>query len=110
MFSFEPKNERNYSALASKMSQIKKTKAFYLYYEGVFGKIEALLFYLTPFRSLGRNQKNIFARFLVQMKKKKIRFWNLLTFRYQSFFKTEMYAIENAIQPKTRPPLCLSSV
>ena len=32
LFSFEPKNKRNYflnSALASKMSQIKKMKAFY---------------------------------------------------------------------------------
>ena len=37
LFSFEPKNERNYllnSALASKMSQIKKMKALYYINQG----------------------------------------------------------------------------
>ena len=44
LFSFEPKKERKYfvnSALASKMSQIKKMK-------GVFITIEALFFFIWP--------------------------------------------------------------
>ena len=43
LFSFEPKNEQNYfmnSALASKMSQIKKLKALYYTNWGVFNTIE----------------------------------------------------------------------
>ena len=55
LFSFEPKNKQNYflnSALASKMSQIKKMKA--LYYMGVFDTIDNIFFYWTHFRSLGQ--------------------------------------------------------
>ena len=52
LFSFEPKNEQNYflnSALASKMSQIKKMKALYYINYGVFNTIEALIFLNDPF-------------------------------------------------------------
>jgi hypothetical protein len=48
LFSFEPKNEQKYflnSALASKMSQIKKMKALW----GVLNTMEALIFFFDPF-------------------------------------------------------------
>jgi hypothetical protein len=71
LFSFEPKSKQNYflnSALAFKMSQIKKMKALYFPNSGVFVKIEAL----THFRSLGQNSKNNLV--LVQMRKRKFTF------------------------------------
>ena len=52
LFSLEPKNEWNYvfnSALASKMSQIKKMKALYQINYGVFNTIEALIFLFGSF-------------------------------------------------------------
>ena len=52
LFSFEPKNGRNYflnSALASKMSQIKKMQVLYYINYGVFNTIEALFFLFDPF-------------------------------------------------------------
>ena len=52
LFSFEPKNKRNYflnSALASKMSQIKKTKALYYINLGVFNIIDTFIFWFDLF-------------------------------------------------------------
>ena len=51
LFSFEPKKQ-NYllnSALASKMSQIKKMKALYYIIYGVVNTIEALIYLFDPF-------------------------------------------------------------
>jgi hypothetical protein len=53
LFSFEPKNKRNYfliSALAYKMSQIKTNERALSYYiKGVFYTIEAFIFLFDPF-------------------------------------------------------------
>ena len=38
---------------------------------GVFNSIEALIFHLTHFRSLGQVSKNNFVRFLVQIRTRK---------------------------------------
>ena len=58
LFSFEPKNEQNHflnSALASKMSQIKKMKALYYINQGVFDTIE------THFGSFGLKEQLTFC-------------------------------------------------
>ena len=77
MSSFEPKNERIYffiSALASKMGQIIKIMA---HHHAIisdylsFYIIICILFYLTCFREVGQKYKNIFVRFLAQMKTSK---------------------------------------
>ena len=47
LFSFEPKNERNYflnSTLASKMGQIKKKKALYYIIQGVLNTVDIFFF------------------------------------------------------------------
>ena len=54
-----------------KMSQIKRMKAHYHIKQGVRNTIEALIFYLTHFRSLGQKSKNNFVRFFVQMRTRK---------------------------------------
>ena len=72
LFSFEPKNQRNYflhSALASKKSRIKKMKALYYIIRGRVLMYQTPLFFdLTYSRSLGQKSKNNLVRFLVQMK------------------------------------------
>ena len=64
------KTEWNYffnSALASKMSQIKKMKAFYYINQGIANTF----IYLTHFRSLRQKSKSNFVRVLVQMRTRK---------------------------------------
>ena len=71
MFSFEPKNERNYflnSALASKMDQIKKIKAL-----SCINLFIGINFFLIHFKN-GQKSKNIFAQFLDQMRTRKFAF------------------------------------
>ena len=46
-------------------------KALYYINYGVFNTIEALIFYLKYFRSLGQKSKNDFINFLVQMRTRK---------------------------------------
>ena len=77
LFSFEPKNDQNYflnSALASKMSQIKKMKAHYYINKGYLIQWRHQFFYLTHFKTLGQKSKNNFVLFLVQMRTRKFAF------------------------------------
>ena len=72
-FSFEPKNEQKYfciSAPASKMGQIIKIMLIIMLISNHLSSniITCIFFYLTQFRELGQQYKNIFIRFLVQIK------------------------------------------
>ena len=69
MSSFEPKNEQKYvctSALASKVGQIIKIMAHSDYLSSNI--IICIFFDLIYFREVGQKYRNIFVRFLVQMK------------------------------------------
>ena len=83
-FSFEPKTVRFFciSALASKMSQSKKSWLIIMLISDYLTSNIIIWFFfnLTHFRVLGQKYKNIFLCFLVQMKTLKFAFWDLLTF------------------------------
>ena len=60
-------------------------KTFYYTNYGVFNTLEALLFYLTHFRSLGQKSKNNFVRFLVQIRTRKFAFEIIQSPLFQKF-------------------------
>ena len=87
LFSFDPKTEQKYfliSALASKKRSDQKNKGT-LYHLGLFNIIINYIikfFDLNSFERLGQKSKNIFVRFLVQMRTRKFAFeinWHLIT-------------------------------